>query len=185
MYIILAILIILIIIGVGMYFYFYREGNIPMIIPDKNMVYSPGYGKIISISASRLNPEYNEIRVVLNVADIHYQYSPVSGYVKSTKHIEGQFNPVYFFEKTDYNERQETRFINENDDEIILEQVAGQLARRIDFYKKENDKVNVADKVGLIHFGSMLRIHIPRKYKILVENSQKITAGIPLAKLQE
>ena len=73
-----------------------REGN-------QDRVYSPAYGKIMSIKRRDDNTLY--IAIFLSPLDIHYQFFPVSGKVKDIKYDDnGKFELAYELNKSNENE---------------------------------------------------------------------------------
>ena len=74
-----------------------REGNV-----DK--VYSPAYGKIMSIKRRKDNTLY--IAMFLSPLDIHYQFFPVSGKIKDIIYdATGKYELAYELNKSNENEK--------------------------------------------------------------------------------
>ena len=82
--------------------YFFRGWNNNISQIKDNVIYSPCEGKVISI---KKNNGYYHLAIFLNLDNIHIQYTPISGLIKKISYKKGEFNPAYFFEKSNYNER--------------------------------------------------------------------------------
>jgi len=130
-----------------------REGNV-------DQVYSPAYGKIMSIKRRDDNTLY--IAIFLSPLDIHYQFFPVSGKVKDIEYdATGKFELAYELNKSNENEKC-IHVINNRHGDFILYQIAGFLVRRISPYDKVGETYNSGEKLGLIHFGSRVDLIIPK-----------------------
>ena len=66
------------------------------------------------------------------------------------------------------NERTTTVIANENI-ELLVRQIAGFVARRIVNYSKEGSKVNQADQLGFIKFGSRADIFLPVGTRVVLK----------------
>ena len=137
--------------------YFYRGWDNTIKNPKNNIVYCPCEGKILSIKKKK---DHYHVAIFLNIHNIHVQYSPISGELIKIKYKKGSFHPAYIFEKSNYNERM-ISYIKSKYGVIEFHQIAGQLARRIEVFKKEGDKLNPLEPHGLIKFGSRCDLKIP------------------------
>ena len=136
-----------------------------------DVVTSPAYGVVQRI-------EGNRVEIILDIFDVHIQYIPYKGVVKSIKHIDGRFEPVLkkFFEKSDNNER----VITQIDTELGLmtvTQFAGMVARRIHNKLVEDQEVLQGDIMGIIKFSSRVDIELPDGLDILVSEGEKVSGS--------
>lgn len=147
---------------------FYRKNTSPIDARD-HVIVSPCEGKILKIIKEN---NYLEVVIFLNVHNIHIQYFPCNGKIYSQKHKDGEFNPAYMFEKSSLNERTETILTTKYGD-IHIHQIAGLVARRIVSFHSPGDSVHKGDPMGLIKFGSQVRVKIPLtniKHTLIKEN---------------
>jgi phosphatidylserine decarboxylase len=145
--------------------YFYRNPPVHMqrCPNDNSCIYSPCYGTVMDI-------DKNKISVFLSVWDVHRQYYPTSGVVKSVKEVKGNYSVAYNKEKSEDNYKVVHTVATKYGD-IVVTQVAGVLARAISYYKKPGDNVVVGEPLGIIHFGSRVDIQLPKS--IMISNSIK------------
>jgi phosphatidylserine decarboxylase len=61
---------------------------------------------------------------------------------------------------------------------LAFKQVAGLLARRIVFDKKEGDEVARGERLGMIKFGSRVDVFFPPNAEILVKPGDKPRVGL-------
>ena len=66
--------------------------------------------------------------------------------------------------------------INSSNDELILVQIAGLIARRIVCESKENNEVKQGETFGIIRFGSRVDLYFDN-YELMVRKNQKTIAG--------
>ncbi len=182
-------IIIIVIFVVLLAFYRGRNWHLNMIdIPNvhnplKNILLSPCDGKVIKVVH---HSQAIQVAIFLNVHNIHVQYAPIDGTIKSIMHKDGEFVPAYMFEKSEYNERVET-MIHSEFGNITVIQIAGQVARRIRSFHKPNIQLKRGEPMGLIKFGSRVDVWIPRSNAdtILVKEGDYVQIGNKIAILRK
>jgi len=60
---------------------------------------------------------------------------------------------------------------------VVFKQIAGIVARRIVFNKKEGDTVEKGERVGMIKFGSRTDVILGPEWEIMVRMGQHLKAG--------
>lgn len=160
---------------------FYRKNTDP-IDTRKNVITSPCQGKILKIIKD--DDGNLEIVVFLNVHNVHIQYFPCDGILLSQTHKEGEFNPAYMFEKTSLNERTET-VLSTKYGNVGIFQIAGLVARRIVSFHEVGTRVEKGAPMGLIKFGSQVRVKIPVSNikHIYVQEGDSILIGQALCEM--
>lgn len=150
--------------------YFYRNPPVHMqrCTNSKDCIYSPCYGTVMDI-------DKNKITVFLSVWDVHRQYYPASGVVKSVTEVKGDYSVAYNKDGSDDNYKV-IHTIKTKYGDVVVTQVAGILARAISYYKKPGDKVVAGEPLGIIHLGSRVDIQLPKSITI----SNNIKKGIKL-----
>lgn len=136
-------------------------------------------GKIKTLVPSNCKGGYL-ITIMMNLFDVHVQRSPVNGIVVRVRHVAGSFkNAVYGdkFENGIENEKNEIIIENKEIGKIKVIQIAGFLARRIECFVKENQKINKGERIGRILMGSQVSLILPKKVKLKVREGDKVKAG--------
>ena len=147
---------------VGALFFFYRFPK-ERTHSEADKVYSPAYGRIMKITKQEDGTLY--IAIFLSPLDIHYQFFPVSGYVKQVDYDHtGKFELAYELNKSNANEKC-IHVINNEYGDFTIYQIAGFLVRRISPYDKVGQTAVSGKCMGLIHFGSRVDIIIPQEYR--------------------
>ncbi len=133
-------------------------------------IVSPADGKIVY-----LNPERNEVAIFMNIWDVHVNRSPWGGEVKEMNHKRGGHLPA-FSREADKNERHILKIDTEYGT-IKLWQIAGCFARRIVPYVDEEEDLKKGEKIGMIRFGSKVKLRFSRDVDFVVEEGERVKAG--------
>ena len=152
-------------------------------VPTENVVVSPADGTITYIGQSNAPKETNisnkflKISIFLNIFNVHVNRVPTYGKVKNIKYISGKFISATLDKSSEENERNIIVIEKENNDLILVTQIAGLIARRIVCNLKKNEKILQGDRIGIIKFGSRVDLYLPPNYKPLVVVGQTVIGG--------
>lgn len=152
--------------------YFFRDWTPPCIPRDPHALYCPCEGEIREVVQ---DGHRVRIAVFLNLHNIHVQYMPCDARVVSIEHRGGTFVPVFFWEKSRYNERQVYTLSNEFWGTVVVTQIAGQVARRTRSFVRMGDFCPAWAPLGMIQLGS--RVDIEFEGVPLVRVGQKVNVG--------
>ena len=160
------------------FIYFFRN---PERIPEdtsKGSIISPTDGTILSITES-ISPLTNEealkISVRLSIFDVHIQRSPLEGEMSAREYIHGEFLSLSDEKASELNEQNRVLFENK-DIKIVVNQIAGFLTRRIVMFR-DLGPIKLAERYGMIMFGSQVDIYLPKNINLKISEFQKIKAG--------
>ena len=164
-------------------YYFFRDPDRYSINDDTYLV-SPADGLITDISEKsgpeelRLeNTTYTKISVFMNVFNCHVNRIPMSGKIEEIYYKPGKFLNASLDKASEENERNYYKIkSNKNDEEIIIVQIAGLIARRIVCEVEQGQELKQGDRIGMIRFGSRVDIYFKNK-KILAKLGQNVIAG--------
>ncbi len=173
---------ILIIITVWVY-YFFRDPE-RFAINDDSFLVSPADGLITDVSEKsgpeelRLeNTTYTKVSVFMNVFNCHVNRSPISGNVEEIYYKPGKFLNASLDKASEENERNYYKIkSNTDDEEIIIVQIAGLIARRIVCEVEQGQELKQGERIGMIRFGSRVDIYFKNK-KVLAKLGQNVVAG--------
>ena len=154
----------------------------PERIPDESgddVIISPADGEIISIN-EKIEPfftkkEMIKISIRLGLFDNHIQRSPIEGILKETKYLHGEFLALSSKKASELNEQNRTLFEN-NKMSVVTNQIAGFITRRIVNFENEGH-IALAQRYGMIMFGSQVDIYIPKNTNLKVIVGEKVKAG--------
>ena len=164
-------------------YYFFRDPE-RFSINDENYLVSPADGLITDIS-ERSGPEelrlenitYTKVSVFMNVFNCHVNRLPCSGKVEEIYYKPGKFLNASLDKASEENERNyfKIKSISDNE-EIIIVQIAGLIARRIVCDVEQGQELKQGDRIGMIRFGSRVDIYFKNK-KVLAKLGQSVVAG--------
>lgn len=163
-----------------MMLYFYRLPTriVATTETETNVIVSPTDGTILKIE--QLANGDRKIIIYLSVLNVHVQWYPVDGVVRECKYKPGEFNLAHILEKSDYNEKVST-IIDTVDGPIKIDQIAGQVARRIVNRSRKNVRVKRGAYMGMIKLSSRVDLYIPSKNTtLLVKPFDKVYGNLTL-----
>jgi phosphatidylserine decarboxylase len=150
------------------------------VVADPHVITCPCDGKVLRVVRHR-NLGYTQVAVFLNVHNIHVQYMPMDGVVKSIQHKKGEFHPAYLFEKSALNERMET-VLGTRIGDVKIVQLAGLVARRILSLTTIGKAVVKGDPLGLIKLGSRVDLWLPSaNAEVTAFEGQRVRIGDAIA----
>ena len=164
-------------------YYFFRDPERYSINDDTYLV-SPADGLITDIS-EKSGPEelrlenitYTKVSVFMNVFNCHVNRVPISGKIEEIYYKPGKFLNASLDKASEENERNYFKVkSNIDNEEIIIVQIAGLIARRIVCDVEQGQELKQGDRIGMIRFGSRVDIFFKNK-KVLAKIGQNVTAG--------
>ncbi len=164
-------------------YYFFRDPERISINNDDFLV-SPADGLVTSITEQSgpielqlENTSYTRISIFMNVFNCHVNRTPPSGKVMEINYKPGKFLNASLDKASEENERNYYKIkCKKTDEEIIIVQIAGLIARRIVCEVEQNQDLNQGDRIGMIRFGSRVDIYFKNK-KTLAKVGQNVVAG--------
>ena len=149
---------------------------------EDNQLLSAADGKICFIGdenppqETEINERMKKVSIFMNVFNVHVNRSPVNGVIEKIIYKSGKFFNASLDKASEHNERN-SFIIKNNDEKIVVVQIAGLIARRILSFITENDSLEKGERIGLIRFGSRVDIYLPLNYQIKVNQNDIVTAG--------
>lgn len=162
-------------------------------IPRRTLLELPGHviapadGKIVAIETVKESEYFDDERILvsifMSIYDVHINWYPVQGEVKYFKYHPGKYLVARHPKSSELNERTSIVIGNENN-EIMVRQIAGYVARRIICYANPEREIEQSTEMGFIRFGSRLDVYLPVNAGINVNLGDKTYGGVTaLAKL--
>ncbi len=156
---------------------FFRNPRREIIISDDNVVYAPADGKIVVIEETHENEYFDDKRLQVSIfmspTNVHVNRNPISGTVNYFRYHPGKYLVAWHPKSSSENERT-TVVIDNGEDEVLMRQIAGALAKRIVNYCEEGQMVLQGADMGFIKFGSRVDLFLPLDAKIEVTMGQKV-----------
>ena len=164
-------------------YYFFRDPE-RIVIEDSNYLVSPADGRISSISEVKGpielgldNKQFTKVSIFMNVFDCHVNRSPSNGEIEEIFYKPGKFVNASLDKASEENERNYFKIKSEETNEnIVVVQIAGLIARRIVTQVQKSQKVKQGERLGMIRFGSRVDIYFSQR-NTMVKVGQNVIAG--------
>ncbi len=149
--------------------------RIPALIED-DVVYAPADGKVVvieEVESEEWGGRKIQVSIFMSAFNVHVNWAPVNGIVKLRDYFPGRHLPAWHPKSSSDNERM--RVVVQTDSaEVIIQQIAGLMARRIRNYLDIGDRVTQGMELGFIKLGSRVDIFLPVTADIRVKLGQKV-----------
>ena len=163
-------------------YYFFRDPE-RISIGDDNYLTSPADGLVLQDIETEgpkelglQNKKFKKLSIFMNVFDCHVNRSPCSGKVSEIIYKPGKFINASLNKSSEENERNYYKINNSHDEDVIVVQIAGLVARRIVTETSVNEELQQGSRLGMIRFGSRADLYF-ENYEPLVKVNQKTIAG--------
>ena len=163
-------------------YYFFRDPE-RVIIEDDNYLVSPADGEVIKVEEvdgpkelGLENKKFKKISIFMNVFDCHVNRTPCKGRIEEILYKPGKFFNASLDKASEDNERNYFKIKDSQNNDIILVQIAGLVARRIVCESNKDQELKQGDRVGMIRFGSRADVYY-ENYEPLVKVGQKAISG--------
>jgi phosphatidylserine decarboxylase len=163
-------------------YYFFRDPD-RIIINDDNYLVSPADGEIIKVEEvdgpkelGLENKRFKKISVFMNVFDCHVNRTPCSGKIEEILYKPGKFLNASLDKASEDNERNYYKIKDSQNNDIVVVQIAGLVARRIVCESDKAQELKQGDRIGMIRFGSRADLYY-ENYEPLAKVGQTAIAG--------
>ena len=163
-------------------YYFFRDPE-RVIIDDDNYLVSPADGEIIKVEEvdgpkelGLENKKFQKISVFMNVFDCHVNRTPCGGKIEEILYKPGKFLNASLDKASEDNERNYFKIKDNQNNDIVVVQIAGLVARRIVCESNKDQQLKQGDRIGMIRFGSRADVYY-ENYQPLVKVGQKAISG--------
>ena len=163
-------------------YYFFRDPD-RVSIEDENYLISPADGEVLQVLETNgpkelglENKNYNKISIFMNVFDCHVNRTPCAGKVEEIFYKPGKFVNASLDKASEDNERNYYKIKDNFDNDIVVVQIAGLIARRIVCETNKDQTLAQGERIGMIRFGSRVDIYY-ENYSPLVKIGQKSISG--------
>ena len=118
-----------------------------------------------------------QVSILMSVFDVHVNRAPISGRIVHYSYTPGKRMMALAHKSSSDNEQNLIVMTDNRGATLALKQIAGLLARRIVFDRKEGDEVARGERIGMIKFGSRVDVFFPSNAQILVRPGDKPRVG--------
>ena len=163
-------------------YYFFRDPE-RVIIEDDNYLVSPADGEVIKVEEvdgprelGLENKKFKKISIFMNVFDCHVNRTPCGGKLEEILYKPGKFLNASLDKASEDNERNYFKIKDPHNNDVVVVQIAGLIARRIVCESNKDQDLKQGDRIGMIRFGSRADVYY-ENYEPLVKVGQKAISG--------
>ena len=127
-----------------------------------------------------------QVSIFMSVFDVHVNRAPITGRIVHYRYNPGKKIAAFAEKSSTENEQNLIVVTDDRGATVAFKQIAGLLARRIVFDRKEGDTVVRGERVGMIKFGSRVDMFFPPGATIKVQMRDKVKVGLTVvAEIEE
>jgi len=169
--------------AIGLFMLFFFRDPDRKITTNENLIFSPADGRVLEVAkgvkCNFFNGDATLLRIFLSIFNVHIQRAPVSGRIEKIEHKPGKYHPAMVDSAEDENSQNVILMKDFRENRaFFIKQIAGILARRIHFWKQEEESVVQGERLGLIEFGSQVVIYLPSDIDVYVKKGDRVKAGL-------
>ena len=163
-------------------YYFFRDPE-RVIIENDNFLVSPADGEVLKVEEvdgpkelGLENKRFKKISIFMNVFDCHVNRTPCAGKIEEILYKPGKFLNASLDKASEDNERNYFKIKDPQNNDVIVVQIAGLVARRIVCESNKDQELKQGDRIGMIRFGSRADVYY-ENYEPLVKVGQRAISG--------
>ena len=163
-------------------YYFFRDPE-RVIIENDNYLVSPADGEVLKVEEvdgpkelGLENKRFKKISIFMNVFDCHVNRTPCAGKIEEILYKPGKFLNASLDKASEDNERNYFKIKDPHNNDVIVVQIAGLVARRIVCETNKDQELKQGDRIGMIRFGSRADVYY-ENYEPLVKVGQRAISG--------
>lgn len=163
--------------------YFFRDPDrtAPLQAQQGRAFVAPADGKIVEIVEEEeplyLDGPSTRISIFLSPLNVHVNRVPSNGVVEYVRYVPGDYLVAWHPKASEKNERSEIGVEHESGTRIFFKQIAGAVARRIEYHIAPGDPVRAGERFGIVKFGSRMDVHVPPSIQVDARVGDKVRAG--------
>lgn len=160
----------------GFVLFFFRDPE-RAVPAEPDALVAPADGKVLAVEETTADgAPQTQVSIFLSIFDVHVNRAPIAGTIRRVEHRPGKFHLASTRRASRENERNEV-VLESDGTRVIVRQIAGLVARRIEFWKKVGDQVERGQRLGMIRFGSRAEVVFDRSWRVQVRPGEHVRAG--------
>ena len=167
----------------GFALFFFRDPE-RVVATMPGAIVSPADGRVLAVEETTLEGVLQtQISIFLSLFDVHVNRAPIAGTLVDVRYRPGKFHVASRAQASSENEQNEIVVEGEGT-RVLFKQIAGILARRIEFWNKPGDRLERGQRVGMIRFGSRVEVFFDPRYRVQVKPGEHVQGGSSILALK-
>jgi phosphatidylserine decarboxylase len=157
-------------------FSFFRDPE--RVVPaEPGAVVSPADGRVVVVTdEENAGRPGQRVSIFLAIWNVHVNRAPAAGTITKMEYRPGKFLAA-MRERASVENEQNVFTLSNEAGEMVFKQIAGLIARRVVSWKKQGEKVERGERIGLVRFGSRADVWLPKDAEILVKLGENVKGG--------
>lgn len=166
--------------GALFFVWFFRNPN--RVPPEGGQfLVSPADGKVVEIDPCLeerfLQTEMTRVGIFMSPVDVHVNRMPCAGKIGAIHYFPGRYLMAYHPKASLENEHQVMVIESDRGIKLLVVQIAGFLARRIEGWVGSGEHLERGERFGLIRLGSKVDLYLPPSVSVQVKVGDRVRAG--------
>lgn len=161
--------------------YFFRDPERTPPPHADGLLLAPADGKVVEIVDEPeplfLDGPSQRVSIFLSPLNVHVNRTPAAGTVEYEQYRPGDYLVAWHPKASEKNERSEIGLVHPSGARVLFKQIAGAVARRIEYHLAPGDTVAAGERFGIVKFGSRMDVHVPPHVELDVAVGQVVRAG--------
>jgi len=169
--------------ALGFTVWFFRdpERHAPASARTGSALVAPADGKVVELveddMSDFIDGPVRRCSIFLSPLNVHVNRVPATGTIAWTRYVPGDYLVAWHPKASEKNERSEVGMHHTSGVPIVFKQIAGAVARRIEFTLRKGQTVEAGARYGIVKFGSRMDILVPASVEWSIETGARVRAG--------
>ncbi len=148
---------------------------------EGTLLIAPADGKVVEIrdvdEQLYIKGPAKQLSIFLSPLNVHVNRIPATGVIEYDNYVAGDYLVAWHPKASELNERSQLGVRHPSGAKILFKQIAGAVARRIEYHVAVGDTVRGGERFGIVKFGSRMDVIVPPHINFDVEVGTRVTAG--------
>ncbi len=148
---------------------------------EGSLLIAPADGKVVEIREVEeqlyIKGPARQLSIFLSPLNVHVNRIPATGVIEYDNYVPGDYLVAWHPKASELNERSQLGVLHPSGARILFKQIAGAVARRIEYHVTVGDSVKGGERFGIVKFGSRMDVIVPPHISFDVEVGARVTAG--------
>lgn len=170
-------------VALGFTVWFFRDParRAPREAREGSAIVAPADGKVVELvddeTSDFIDGPVRRCSIFLSPLNVHVNRVPATGTIAWTRYVPGDYLVAWHPKASEKNERSEVGMHHTSGLPIVFKQIAGAVARRIEFDLHDGQAVEAGARYGIVKFGSRMDVLVPASVEWTVGIGTRVRAG--------
>ena len=146
-----------------------------------HLLLAPADGKVVEVVEEHeplyLNGPCRRVSIFLSPLNVHVNRIPADGVIEFDRYVPGDYLVAWHPKASEKNERSQLGLRHPSGQKVLFKQIAGAVARRIEYHVRVGDRVTAGQRFGIVKFGSRMDVLVAPEVEISARVGDVVTAG--------